>query len=166
MPVGNAISPDRMPSVQRNGEIAGISRRNLLAGAGAAALLAGAAWMYLSPSQPGGTAEPRATPAQRAQGRALATSEMNGWQTIVGTEFETAGFRLKLVGVQPLPSVGARPADVTRHRAFVAVFEILSGGTMPGDLIYTMRSERQVLDVFLTNASTREFPNRMHAVFN
>ena len=144
----------------------GISRRNLLVGAGAAAVVAGAAWLYLSPSQSAPTAGPPATPAQRTQGRVLATSEMNGWQNIVGTEFETAGFRLKLVGVQPLPTVGARPTDVTRDRAFVAVFEIQSGGTMPSDLIYTMRSERHVLDVFLTSASTREFPNRMHAVFN
>ena len=108
-------------------------------------------------------AQPRAT----AQGRALAHGEMARWSRVVGTEFRAAGFRLKLAGVRPLTSLGARPPTVTRHRAFVAVFDVLGGQAMAGDLIYAMSAPGYgSLDVFLTSAATTEFPYRMQAVFN
>lgn len=112
--------------------------------------------------------EPPMNPAQAAaqQGQALATGEMDRWARMVGKPFDTTGFTLKVGGVRPLPSVGDRPADVTRQAAFLVVFEVLSGGVMPGDLIYTMTSSTHVLDVFIARAATTEFPNRMHAVFN
>ena len=107
-------------------------------------------------------------PAQAAaqQGQALATGEMDRWARMVGKPFGTSGFTLNVAGVQPLPTSGERPAEVTRHSAFLVVFEVLSGGAMPGDLIYTMTSSTHALDVFLASAATTEFPNRMHAVFN
>lgn len=104
--------------------------------------------------------------AAAQQGQALATGEMDRWARMVGKQFGTTGFTLKVGGVQPLPSVGDRPADVTRQAAFLVVFDVLSGGEMPGDLIYTMTSSTHALDVFLASAATTEFPNRMHAVFN
>jgi hypothetical protein len=107
-------------------------------------------------------------PAQAAaqQGQALATGEMDRWARMVGKPFGTSGFTLNVAGVQPLPTSGARPAEVSRHSAFLVVFEVLSGGVMPGDLIYTMTSSTHALEVFLASAATTEFPNRMHAVFN
>ncbi len=107
-------------------------------------------------------------PAQAAaqQGQALATGEMDRWARMVGKQFGTTGFTLKVAGVQPLPTSGERPADVTRQAAFLVVFDVLSGGEMPGDLIYTMTSSTHALDVFIARAATTEFPNRMHAVFN
>ena len=110
----------------------------------------------------------RMDPAQAAaqQGQALATGEMDRWARMVGKQFGTSGFTLKVAGVQPLPTSGVRPADVTRQSAFLVVFDVLGGGVMPGDLIYTMSSSTHVLDVFVARAATAEFPDRMHAVFN
>jgi hypothetical protein len=138
-----------------------VSRRDVVAGLCASGLL-GACSAGTAPEQ-----EDMVQPqAAAANGQALATGEKDGWARLVGTEFTTSGFRLKLTGVSSLPSAGARPPDVTRDAAFLAVFEVLSGGVMPGDLIYRMSTRSQVLDVFLGSAASREFPNNMHAVFN
>ena len=97
----------------------------------------------------------------------MATGEMDHWAGKVGTEFTSAGFRLRLAGVQAFASPGVRPADVTRDRAFLAVFDVLSGGQMPGDLIYALASAGIApLDVFVNSSVSREYPNRMSAVFN
>ena len=105
--------------------------------------------------------------AARAQGQALATGEMDRWSEKVGTEFTAAGFRVKLAGVQPLQSTGDRPANVSRDSAFRVVFDVLAGGQMPGDIIYSMAAPGVgPLDIFISRVGTPEFPNRMDAVFN
>ena len=102
-----------------------------------------------------------------AQGRALASGEIGQWAAQVGTEFTSGAFRLRLAGVRPLPSAGARPPSVARQRAFLAVFDVTAGGPMPGDLTYRMSARRDgPLDIFISSAATSEFPNRMAAVFN
>jgi len=138
-----------------------VSRREIVAGLGAALVLTACS----SGAAPEQTAMDQG-PAKAQAGQALATGNMDRWISMVGTEFSTSGVRLKVGGVQALPSVGARPPDATREAAFLVVFEILSGGGMPGDLIYPMTSSTHRLDVFLASAVTAEFPNRMHAVFN
>ena len=95
----------------------------------------------------------------------LANAGQAEWAGQVGSEFRIeGGYRLRLVGVQPLNSVGARPADVTRDRAFAALFDVLGGMTMPGDLIYTARhAQYGALPLFLSATGD---PRRMLAVFN
>lgn len=92
---------------------------------------------------------------------------MADWTRLVGSVFEGAGFRLRLAGLRPLGSEGARPANVARAGAFLLAFDTLGAATMPGDLIYALSTTGAgPLDVFLVNVSTAEAPGRMHAVFN
>ena len=160
MPVPTAASNARLPRPDSDGKGRGLSRRNLLAGLGASGVVA--AYALTRPSAPA------VAPAKAAaQGRALATGEIDRWRQLVGTEFRAAGLRLNFAGVRPLTSIGERPANVTRSRAFLVVFDVLGGQQMPGDLIYAMSAPGYgPLDIFLTSGATSEFPNRMHAVFN
>lgn len=141
-------------------EAPAFTRRTVVAGLCASGLVTACSSSRAPEAEP----DPQAKAA--AQGQALATGNMDRWARMVGGEFDASGFRLKLAGVRPLPSSGERPANVAREAAFLAVFEVLGGGQMPGDLIYAMRSSTHALDVFLLSGATAEFPNRMHAVFN
>ena len=100
--------------------------------------------------------------------RKLARGGISDWQALAGATFQaTGGFALGLAGVRPLESGGSRPPDLGRASAFLALFDVLDGQDMPGDLIYAMSTAGVgPLDVFLSRAPTAEFPNRMHAVFN
>ena len=141
-----------------------VSRRDLIAAMAAAGLVAACSG---SSSSPSATMADPAAAAAAAKGQALAHGEMDRWAALVGTTFTATGFRLIVAGVQALPSLGARPADVTRAAAFVALFDVTAGGAMPGDLIYAMSAPGiGPLDVFLSAAPTPEFPARMLAVFN
>lgn len=95
----------------------------------------------------------------------LASAGYGEWLEQVGSVFTVAGgYRIKLAGVRPLPSEGERPLHVGRDQAFLAVFEVMDGGTMAGDLIYTANHPQYgSLPIFLSESAT---PNRMHAVFN
>ena len=140
-----------------------VSRRDLIAALGAAGLLA--ACSGSSDSSMPTMADP-ASAAAVAKAQALAHGEMDRWAAVVGTVFAASGFRLTLAGVRALASEGARPAGL-RAGAFLAVFDVQGGGTMPGDLIYTLSSPGiGPLDIFLEAAPSPEFPNRMTAVFN
>ena len=96
----------------------------------------------------------------------LATAEMDAWQAAVGTRFEVAGsITLRLVGIEPLTSVGARPPGL-RRRAFMAVFERPGSATLPGNLIYRLSSATQgTLDLLLVEGAGRA-ANRVFAVLN
>jgi hypothetical protein len=96
----------------------------------------------------------------------LATAEMERWQAAVGADFSLAGSSsVRLVGVQPLASSGARPRGLRRN-AFVAVFELPAFAQLPGDLIYTLSSSAHgQLDLFLVEGVGR-FANRLLAVLN
>ena len=139
-----------------------LSRRLVVAGlcaSGAYATVKTVQSLQPAASRPLGVGQQRAL--------ALKTGGLDAWTRMRGSEFVAAGFRLKFLGVRPLMSEGERPPEVARQSAFLAVFEILAGGEMPGDLIYSL-STRGVapFDVFLSSGASTQFPNRMHAVFN
>ena len=143
-----------------------VNRRAVVGGLFASGLLSALSVAAVRNLQVSSGTQSGTTSQTTTQTQPLATSEMDRWSRMVGKEFTGAGFRLKLKGVQALNSAGDRPPEVTRDAAFVAVFEVLSGGYMPGDLIYRLSTRDEVLDIFLANAFTREFPRNMHAVFN
>lgn len=95
----------------------------------------------------------------------LADAGQGEWQAQVGSVFTVeGGYRMRLAGVQPLQSEGARPPQAWRERAFIAVFELAGGVTLAGDLIYTVaHPEYGALPLFL---SASDDPRRMFAVFN
>lgn len=141
-----------------------VNRRTAVAGLCATGVFG--AYAFAASSNQQATTGSSTTTTTTTQTSTLATSEMDRWTKMVGSEFTGSGYRLKLMGVQPMNSAGVRPPDVTRDSAFVAVFEVLAGGYMPGDLIYRMSTRNQVLDIFLANANTTQFPRNMNAVFN
>ena len=138
-----------------------VNRRNVVVGLCASGILAGC-----SSSRAPETAQESQAAKAAMNGQALATGEMDRWAGMVGREFNAAGFRLKVLGVRPFASEGPRP-EAARDSAFLVVFDVQSGGQMPGDLIYAM-SSRDVgpIDVFMASAATPEALGAMHAVFN
>lgn len=98
----------------------------------------------------------------------LADAGYDEWAAQVGSTFTLGGAtRLRLAGVRALPSAGARPANVGRTQAFVAVFDPISGAALPGDLIYTAsHAEYGPLPLFLATGGDARTPGRMLAVFN
>jgi hypothetical protein len=96
----------------------------------------------------------------------LAAAEMEGWQAAVGTNFSLAGsLNMRLVGVRPLASAGARPSGL-RRRAFIAIFELPAFAQLPGDLIYTLaNSTYGRLDLLLAETAGRG-AQRLQAVLN
>ncbi|HYJ53617.1 MAG TPA: hypothetical protein VEW04_10650 [Allosphingosinicella sp.] len=96
----------------------------------------------------------------------LASASYDEWADQVGSTFAVAGGHgMALAGVRALSSSGTRPTG-TRDRAFVALFDVLAGGTMAGDLIYTVsHPESGPFQVFLAATDPRT-PRRMLAVFN
>lgn len=141
-------------------EKSSLSRRTVVTGLAATGVLAA----YVATR---GAGEPEVAVQATGQGRALAVGEIDQWSRMVGTRFQASGYRLALAGVRPLASSGRRPANVARQKAFLAVFDVLDGQDMPGNMIHSMSAAgRGALDVFLTSAASTEFPRRMHAVFN
>jgi hypothetical protein len=89
---------------------------------------------------------------------------MSEWTTQIGSTFTVGGgYALRLAGVEPLQSEGERPPGL-RDRAFAAVFDVARGGTLPGDLIYTVSHPQYgPLQLFMSATSN---PRRMLAIFN
>ena len=141
-----------------------LSRRNVMLGAGGLVGLAALiATPGLRPLLPGGVR--RMLDGGRAAPGALALAQAEGeqWAAQVGSTFSVAGQTLRLAGIRPLESSGERPAGL-RRRAFLAVFDIAGGGSLPADLIYELTHRRHgALSLFL---SATDNPSRMHAVFN
>lgn len=96
----------------------------------------------------------------------LATAGYEEWLAQVGTTFGAGGgYSLRLAGVAPLLSSGARPAGL-RDRAFALNFDVAAGRTMAGDLIYTISHPTYgPLQIFLS-ATGPTSRSRMIAVFN
>jgi hypothetical protein len=141
------------------------SRRNLLVGLGGAAI---AAMVALPLVRSTGSDRARRILAANPLTRrfvSLVHAEQDEWTAQVGATFAAVGgYRLRLAGVEPLPSAGDRPAEVTRQSAFLAVFDVLDGKSMAGDLIYAVsHPEYGAMPLFLS-ASAR--PGRMVALFN
>jgi uncharacterized protein DUF6916 len=95
----------------------------------------------------------------------LATAGYDDWLAQVGSTFAGGVYSLRLAGVAPLNSAGARPAGL-RARAFALNFDLAGGRTMAGDLIYTISHPQYgPLQIFLS-ATGPQTPARMLAVFN
>lgn len=145
-----------------------LSRRNILAGGGAAlaaGALAATAFKTQIVNEARGVLESKAGAPRPV---ALATASYDDWLAKVGTMFSVGGgTNLRLSGVRPLTSAGARPAGVARAQAFLAVFDALAGARLAGDLIYTVANPQLgPLSIFLSASPDPTTPARMLAVFN
>lgn len=151
--------------MERTAPAATLSRRNVLLGLAGAAVAAVIAAPALRPGVADRTRRLLASNSFTRRFLSLANAEQAEWQTQVGSDFAVdGGYTLRLAGVRPLISEGERPTNVTRDRAFVAVFDVRDGMTMAGDLIYTATHPQYGrLPLFL---SASDSPRRMLAVFN
>jgi len=145
-----------------------LSRRNMLIAGGGACAALGA--VIAAPYQ--ATIRSRARELVRAQPVrrttiSLARAGYDEWSGQLGTTFAVGGGQgMTLAGVRTLQSSGTRPTG-TRDRAFVAVFDVQGGGTMAGDLIYTVsHADYGAFQIFLSAAGDARTPGRMLAVFN
>lgn len=142
-----------------------LSRRNILLGAAGAAI---ATMVAVPRFLPGAEERTRRLLAGNRFTRrflSLADAEQDEWAAQVGTVFTAeGGLRMRLAGVRPLASQGRRPASISRNRGFLAVFDLLDGRSIPGDLIYSVsHGQYGRLPIFL---SASDNPRRMLAVFN
>ena|SRR6478609_5116554 len=142
-----------------------VNRRNILLGLAGGAVAAGG----IAVQQTGGAGSfaellRSATPGQR--GVFLATANKEDWALQIGTLFTAStGHVLKLVDVQAFPENGRRPAGL-RKQAFVARFNITSGGPMAGSqLLNVSHKEGGTFDILMGGANPAR-PLRMLAVFN
>jgi hypothetical protein len=142
-----------------------VNRRNILFGLAGGAVAAGG----LAVQQTGGAgtfAELLRPIGLGRSGVLLATANKDDWALQVGTTFTAStGHVLKLVDVQGFAEKGKRPANL-RKQAFVARFDITSGGELPGaQLLNVSHKEGGTFDMFLTGGNPAR-PLRMLAVFN
>ena len=142
------------------------SRRKALAvGAGAVAAGAVAAPIFGLATRPAG-AKTDLLSWWPQQGANLAVAGGNEWSAHVGKSFglqtENGRATSRLIEVQPLPSKGERPPEVSRESAFALVFSVPSGAAPAGDRIYklTHESGREMALYFSATAKN------MLAVFN
>jgi hypothetical protein len=100
---------------------------------------------------------------------ALERAAMLEWSGRIGEEFKIAAGEkaasYKLATVTALPSIGERPAEVARRRAFLLVFETEGEGAGDGNTTYNVSHANGVLDIFF-DPSEGESPKRLSAVFN
>lgn len=148
--------------------IAKLSRRNVVVG-GATAATVGA--IALSPLGVPITREARELIATQPWARgmlSLSSAGYDQWLAQVGSVFALGGgTTMRLAGVRPMASEGARPMGVARRSAFVAMFDMLGGQTVAGDLIYTVsHSQYGPLQIFLSASTDPRTPGRVLAVFN
>src|SRR6478752_4954334 len=142
-----------------------VNRRNILLGLAGGAVVAGG----VAVQQTGGAGSfaellRSATPGQR--GAFLATANKEDWALQIGTLFTAStGHVLKLVDVQGFAEHGRRPAGL-RSQAFIARFDITSGGALPGQQLLTVsHKEGGSFDMFMDAANLAK-PFRMTALFN
>jgi hypothetical protein len=142
-----------------------LSRRRMVVALGGAVVVVGAVFAAPIKSlvEAGGRELANAVAGKRTVN--LATAGYADWLAQVGTTFSTSGYNLKLAGIAPLISSGARPAGL-RDRAFALNFDVAAGRTMAGELIYTINHPQYgPLQLFLS-ATGPQTPSRMLAVLN
>jgi hypothetical protein len=104
------------------------------------------------------------------QNRALASAGLNEWSAQLGSAFEfqteSGASMFKLVAVTPLLSSGARSEEVTRDRAFLAVFQGTAASTTSGNRIYATRHATGALDIFVGATDLTGTRPTLNAVFN
>jgi hypothetical protein len=142
-----------------------VNRRNILLGLAGGAVAAGG----IAVQQGGGAgafAELLRPVGLGQRGVSLATAKKDDWALQVGTLFTAStGHVLKLADVQGYRERNRRPAGL-REQAFVARFDIVSGGPLPGSQLFTVsHKEGGTFAMFMTGANPAK-PLRMLAVFN
>jgi hypothetical protein len=144
-----------------------LSRRRMVVALGGAALAVGAlvAAPYRGMILRRGREVARAIPFVRRM-LSLANAGYIEWMETVGSTFSGGGgYAMRLIGVEALNSGGQRPLGL-RDRAFALHFTVLNGGTMAGNLIYTVsHPDYGPLQIFLSPHDPAT-PSRMLAVFN
>lgn len=142
-----------------------VNRRNILLGLAGGAVAAGG----IAAQKMGGGAAAFAELLRPTEpGRRnvnLATAGKDDWALQAGTFFTAqTGHVLKLVDVQGFRDRASRPLG-PRAEAFVARFDIVSGGPLPStQLLAVSHKEGGVFDIFLT-AGHPSTPLRMLATF-
>jgi len=147
-----------------------LSRRRLLIGLGGAATAAAAIvskplrTLVLTRSRE----LVRAQPVLSRLLISLADADFLEWRDQIGTNFAVGGgANMKLVSLIGLAVPGPRPPDLGRSQAFMALFDVQNGGTLAGDLIYTVSPLRYgPFQIFLSASTDPNLPHRMTAVFN
>ncbi len=147
-----------------------LSRRRLLLGLGALATAAAAIvskplrTLVLTRSRE----LVRAQPVLSRLLISLADADFLEWRDQIGTNFAVGGgANMKLVSLIGLAVPGPRPPDLGRSQAFMALFDVQNGGTLAGDLIYTVSPLRYgPFQIFLSASTDPNLPHRMTAVFN
>lgn len=136
------------------------SRRNMLTG-----LAGGAAATAALIGTTGGAFARVLKPSNAARRNvALGAAGYDAWSAQVGSKFmASSGQVLKLVDVESLPAKGVKPRNV-RDQAFVARFEVSTGGTLPEQLYRVAHPEGGTFEMFLTRTGPDQ-PQRMLAVF-
>lgn len=141
------------------------SRRTVVAGVAAAGTLAAVGIATSEGVVPLGADGPGAALFGSRATAPLMAGEIDLWQTAIGDSFGIASTSMRLIGVEPLASPGARPAGL-RRRGFIAVFELSAFAQLPGNLIYTISSAGHgTFDLYLVEGTGR-FANRLKAVLN
>jgi hypothetical protein len=147
-----------------------VSRRQMLAAAAVGAVAVGAAAAPMLSLSWLRRDDRRFNSWWSRQSLALERSGIEEWTRQVGTGFllvaEAGPLPAKLVSVKAFPSSGRRPRDVTRNRAFAAVFDV--DGTLPaGNRIYSLRHPQfGAMDVFFSAPGGIGTATRIEAVFN
>lgn len=99
-----------------------------------------------------------------SRGVQLATGSVHDWRLQVGSKFTAqTGHVLQLANVQSFPD-SERPEGL-RDRAFVARFDVVQGGALPGSQTYRVsHGEGGTFDMHVTSGDPAK-PLRMLAVF-
>ena len=138
-----------------------LSRRHVIVGATAVTMAGAAGAVFFR----------RALGRAQVRGEAVATrrpliqASDGDWMAQVGTTFLVqGGYRLRLAGVRTIGPANARVASMSRSRAFVAVFDVLDGRTLAGDLIYSVQHPSSGwMPIYFSETDS---PSRILAVFN
>lgn len=88
------------------------------------------------------------------------TPEIASWQRQLGSRFSAGGHVLQLTDVEVQAVLNDRPSDL-RRQLFTLKFDVVQGGPMEGDLIYTL-SNASPSQVFLSSMAD---PAKMFAFF-
>lgn len=142
-----------------------VSRRNMLLGLAGGAVAAGGITVQQTGVGSEGFAELLRPAGLGRRGVNLATASKDDWALQVGTMFTAqTGHVLKLVDVQGFRERVERPAGL-RAEAFVARFDVDSGGVLPGERIYRVNhTDGGEFDLFLAPGHPSK-PLRMLATF-
>ncbi len=96
----------------------------------------------------------------------LVRSDHDAWAAQIGSVLQVRGGpSMRIEGIELFADYGRHRANLIRGRAFLVRFELLNGGRLAGDAIYTVSHASQgAFDLYLLTTPTR--PSFVQAVFN